>query len=417
MRFRIYYICSVLIALLSQNIPAAEHEPYYIHLKEIELQVSEHNRALATARRATEAGEAAVAIAGTRPNPTVSLNRSGISTARPTTTGNLDTILRIDQPIERGDKRELRLAVANSLLQANRSDELESLREQQLLACQAYFDLKAAEEKVKFGAESAKLDRAILAKAELRLKAGDLSPADVARIRTDVLKVESDAIQSRIELQHSRLVLARLLSLEAEAANLVTADPWLKMGLLPTLTPEIDERPDVVAARQRLDAAERAISLSKAQQVRDVTIGGQIERAPGESNSAMVGFGVSIPLFTGNNYQGEIRRAYIDRDSARDELERVRTAADAEYVQARFDAENLDKRAWTLVEEALPSARKVSAAIQLAFDHGAASVLDVIDARRSLYSIEIDTSNALADAAKARAALAATINHPDSNDK
>ena len=58
-------------------------------------------------------------------------------------------------------------------------------------------------------------------------------------------------------------------------------------------------------------------------------------------------------------------------------------------------------------DEALPAARKAYAAIILAFSHGAASALDVIDARRSLFAVDIDTTNALADAAKARAAWAA----------
>lgn len=375
--------------------------------------VEQRNRALISARRATAAGEAGVDMAGARPNPVVSLNTSGLNSRNTGSGGNLDTTLRIDQPIERGNKRGLRLAVADSLLQANRSDESDSLRQQRLLARLAYFELKAAEEKLRLANESAQLARQILAKADLRLRVGDLSAADVARIRTDTLKIESDAVQAQVDLRRSRLALALLLAMEKEAGRLATADPWPAFSRLAITTPEIEMRPDVTAARQRLEAAERSIQLAKAQQVRDVTLGAQVERAPDDRNRSVYGVGVSVPLFTGYDYRGEIRRAHVDRDSALDELERVRATAAAEFEQFTFEAERMSERARSLQDEALPAARKAHAAVVLAFNHGAASALDVIDARRSLFAIETDTTNALAEAAKARAAWAAATNRPD----
>ncbi|MCH2221198.1 MAG: TolC family protein, partial [Dechloromonas sp.] len=104
-------------------------------LKEVERLVIENNRSLLGARRATAVGEAGIEMAGARPNPVVSLNTSGINGRRPNAgSGSIDTTLRIDQPIERGNKRDLRLSVAEALLQANRSDESDSLRQQTLLA-------------------------------------------------------------------------------------------------------------------------------------------------------------------------------------------------------------------------------------------------------------------------------------------
>jgi cobalt-zinc-cadmium efflux system outer membrane protein len=404
----------LLLALSPCSLPAAEQYALRpLHLGELQQLVSERNRTLLSARRATAAGEAGVDMAAGRPNPVVSFNTSGVNSKHLGNSGKLDSILRIDQPIERGGKRDLRLAVADSLLQANRSDESDSLRQQGLLARQAYFDLKAAEDKARLSSESAQLARQVLAKADLRLKAGDLSPADVARIRTDTLKAASDATQAQIDLRRARLALAQLLAMEDEAQRLVAIDPWPQPQALPDVTPDIELRPDVIAARQRLDAAERAISLAKAQQVRDVTIGAQLERLPDDRSTPMIGLGLSIPLFTGYDFRGEIRRAYVDRDSARDELARIRATAAAEFAQAGYEAERLGERARSLQDEALPSARKAHAAVQLAFTHGAASVLDVIDARRSLYAIETDTANALADAAKARAAWAAALNRPD----
>lgn len=415
MRFKVHFFVFLAVMGLSRLSSAGElPDPGQLRLADVERLVAERNRALIGARRATQAAEAGVDIAGARPNPTLSLNTSGIGTKRPSDSSTLDTVLRIDQPIERGSKRELRLAVAGSLLDASHSDENDTARQQRLLARQAYFDLKAAEDKARLFEESAKLAHQVLAKAELRQKAGDLSPVDVARIRTDTLKAESDSRQAQVDLQRARLALAQLLALEAQALRLGTADPWPRFDPLPAVGPAVEQRPDVVAAHRRLEAAETGIDLAKSQRVRDVTIGAQIERDNSQLQSGnLLGFGVSIPLFTGYDYRGEIRRAHVDRDSAVDDLERIKATAAAEAEQATFEANQLSERARRLQEEALPAARKASAAIQFAFAQGAASVLDVIDARRSLHTVETDTANALADAAKARAAWAAATNRPE----
>ncbi|WP_295004868.1 TolC family protein [uncultured Dechloromonas sp.] len=413
MNTRLSFLLLCLVGL-GNGVLHAEPPALALPLTEVERLVVHNNRSLLAARRATAAGEAGIDMAGARPNPVVSLNTSGINGRRPATgAGNIDTTLRIDQPIERGNKRDLRLSVADALLQANRSDESDSLRQQTLLARQAYFDLKAAEEKSRLSNESAQLAHQVSNKAELRFKAGDLSAADAARIRSDALKADSEATQARIELRRSRLTLAQLLAMENDAPRLASVDPWPAFGPLPTASGDIETRPDVAAARQRLDAAERGIALAKSLQVRDISIGAQVERVPDDRPSTTYGFGVSIPLFTGYDYRGEIRRAHVDRDVAGDELARVRATAAAELEQFAYEAERLGERARSLLEEALPATRKAHAAIVLAFTHGAASALDVIDARRSLFAIETDTTLALADAAKARAAWAAARHRPE----
>ncbi len=411
MRLKSYFPCFALAFCLSGPLAAAGlPDPGQLRLADVERLLGERNRAVTASRRAATAAEAAVTMAAGRPNPTVSLNSSGINARYPGDNGYLDTILRIDQPIERGGKRDLRLGVARALLDASRSDVSDSLRQQRMLARDAYFDLKAAEDRARLSVDSARLAHDVLSKAELRLKAGDLAPADVERIRTDTLRADSDASQAEVDRQRARLALAQLLAMESEAARLATADPWPSLGPLPSIQPDLDARPDVAAARQRLEAAEQAVGLAKSQQVRDVTVGAQFERNNQAPGSNLVGVGVSVPLFTGYDFRGELRQAYVARDSAQDELDRVKAAAAADFSQSTFEAERLGERARRLRDEALPAARKASAAVQFAFSQGAVSALDVIDARRSLHAVEIDTANALADAAKARAAWAAATN-------
>ena len=414
MHLKLSFLCVTLATCISGPLLAAEPPDFgKLRLIEVERLVSERNRPLVASRRATMAAQASVDMAAGRPNPTVSLNTSGINTKHTASSGSLDTILRVDLPIERGGKRQLRLGVAGALLEGSIFDEADSLRQQRLLAFQAYFDLKATEEKERINSESARLAHQVLAKAELRLKAGDLSPADVARILTDTLRADSDASQAAVDHRRTRLVFAQLIAAEAEAPRIATSGPWPDLAPLPSEKATLETRPDVIAAQRRLDAAEKFVDLAKAQQTRDVTIGAQIERNNQNSDANLIGVGVSIPLFTGYDFRGEIHRAYVDRDSAKDELERIKALAIGESSQFIFEAERQSERARHLRDEALPAAHRANAAVQLAFNQGAASVLDVIDARRSLYAVEIDTTNALAEAAKARAAWAAATNRQE----
>src|SRR5512143_2694236 len=415
MRLKYFLPRFVLAFCLSGPLAAAEPPNLgALRLADVRQLLAARNRAVIASHRAAAAAEAGSTVAAGRPNPTVSLNTSGINARHPNDNGSLDTILRIDQPIERGGKRDLRLGVAGALLQASRSDASDSLRQQTLLSRQAYFDLKAAEDKARLNADSAALARQVLGKAELRLKAGDLAPSDVARIRTDTLRADGDARQAEVDRQRARLALAQLLAMESDASRLATADPWPQLGPLPSRQPDLDARPDVVAARHRLEAAEKAVDLARSLQVRDVTVGAQFERNNQiVGSSGLIGVGVSVPLFTGYDFRGEVRQVYLALESARDELERVKAMAAADFSQSAFEAERLSERARHLRDEALPAARKATAAVQFAFSQGAASVLDVIDARRSLHAVEIDTVNALADAAKARAAWAAATNRQE----
>src|SRR5204863_6740517 len=153
-----------------------------LSLTEAEKLLAAHNRELRAARRSVESAQAQRLVAAARPNPTFSINSSEINRnpgigAGPLGQKHIDTVFRIDQPFERGDKRELRLDAASGLQRAAENDSLEVLRQQLAAVRGVYYDLKQAQEKVSVLAESAELFARTLSAAQSRLKAGDLAPA------------------------------------------------------------------------------------------------------------------------------------------------------------------------------------------------------------------------------------------------
>lgn len=372
-------------------------------------RAADMNRDVKAARRAVEAAEAAVDSAGGRPNPTLSLNSTGINVnsgigGGPLGDKRMDTVLRLDQPIERGGKRELRLGQAGAGLDAARADLAEMLRQQRLAVRLAYWDLKVASERIRLTRESADLMRETEAKNELRLAAGDIAPADLERIRIDVLRAAADARQALVDAKRARAALAQLIAAEPQVDRLVAVDPWPDPAGYAVAAGASGERPDIAAAAARLEAARQGRALAETLRTRDVTVGVQYERNPPDGRN-LVGVGIAIPLFTGYDFGGEIRRAYSDQGLAEETLERVRSAAASETDRLREETAAAADRARLYRERILPAAQKSAAAVELAYTHGAAGVLDLLDARRTLRATEIDAVSALGDFAKASASL------------
>ena len=402
--FRCVFI--VAVVALSQALQARD-----VTLAEAEQLLVRNNRELQAARRAVESADAQITIAGARPNATFSINSSGISNdpgigSGPIGQKRMDTVFRIDQPFERGDKRALRLDAASGLQRAARNDSLDMLRQQLAMLQSAYFDTKLAQEKTEVLAETALLFSGTLAAAQRRLKAGDLAPADVAKVQVDYERAQNDARIARAELARAQIALAYLIGADAEASELRVIDPWPAPQPADPAAVEqaIDSRPDVVAARSRVEAAEKLRELARAQRTRDVVLGAQYERFPGSLPINSVGFGFAVPLFTGYDFSGDIQKAEVDRYAALDALARARAVAGNELRRAAGDlnaaAERLERFEGSLIAAANQSAE----ASEFAFSRGAISVLEVLDSRRTLRAVRIEALAARSDYARALAA-------------
>ena len=392
-------------------------------LADAERQFLERNRDLLAARRAVESAGAVVEIAGARPNATLSLNTSSISSnpgigPASITQKRMDTVLRIDQPFERGDKRELRIDAASGLARAAQNDAFDARR--QLLAAMrgAYYDLKHSQERVAVLAEIAELYTRTLQAAQLRLKAGDLAPADVARVQVDQERAQNDLRAARAEVARAQLSLGFMIGEEAGASFLRAIDPWPGIERADALATAraVESRPDVLAAKARLEAAEKLRELSRAQRTRDVTVGAQVERYPSSVPANSIGIGVSIPLFTGNDFAGDIRKAEVDRHAAQDALARARALAENDLRRSASDLNGAADRVERLDGSLLAAARRAAEAAEFAFQRGATSVLEVLDARRTMRAVLLDGLVARAEYAKALAAWRASRESVESMD-
>jgi cobalt-zinc-cadmium efflux system outer membrane protein len=411
-------LAALFLLALSGMVPVAAAPTLLqqLTLRDAEALFSERNRELQMARRAVDSAEADILSANARPNPTLSVN----SAASPTTglgagswrEKRIDTSIGISQVFERGNKRELRTDAARYTAAAVEKDRADVERQQRVQLHATYFDLVLAQDRLRISSETAGLYQKTTDAAERRLKAGDIAPADLARINVDALRAANDARAAQAELERARIALAYMIGAEKEAAQLRAADTWPD-ALPPDPALDMDRalanRADVLAAQERINAAQKNRDLALALRTRDVTAGVQYERFPGDTTNNSVGIAFSVPLFTNYYYQGEIRRAETELLTAEDHLGQVRAQALSEISANRSLLLSSLERVQRFRDVLLAAAQKAADSAEFAYTRGAIGVMDLLDARRQLYATRLEAAAVFSDYAKTLAAWRATL--------
>ena len=369
------------------------------------------NRDLQAAQRALTASLADLRTAGQAPNPTLTVGAGSISPsagigAGPLWRKTLDSSLRYEQLVERGGKPALRRRAAEQLSAAARQDVAEIRRQQSLAVLQALVDVASADARGALLADISTLYAEAQRANERRTARGDLAPIDAQRQAIEATRAQGDVAQARADALRARLALAGLLALEPVAAAL-QVDPAVLDPLLPAqAADDAGQRPDVAAARLRVEAARAAHDLAQAQARPDVTVGLQLDHWPtsaanpvGTGNTVSVTF--SVPLLLRHSFDGELARAVSDSDAAEEALARLLATAQAERARMDNDLRAARARQQLLQTQLAPQAEQVARAAELGYAKGALSLLDVLDARRVLRQTRLDVLAARADAARA----------------
>ncbi|MEK0435090.1 MAG: hypothetical protein RL369_1139 [Pseudomonadota bacterium] len=376
----------------------------------------ERNHDLQLARTTVATARANLLSADAAPNPTLGISTGSIQLSGANRGGALwrkeiDTIVGINQLIERGDKRALRAESARFGLDAANHDLRDVRRQLRLLVAHAYADLHAAQDRVIAAQDGAQLLDTALVAAQIRRDAGDIAGADVERVRVEALRAQNDVTTALETRRRAQQLLAFLLAEPDSAGLLQAADAWPSPDeiALPDRTAilhMIDKRADVLAASARIDRALAGAKLAESLRTRDVAVGVQYEHYPQPGtnpNGNSIGVSVQLPLFTRHYYQGEIGASIAALDAARTQHERVRAVAETEINSAALAIISAAERLRRYRDELIQAAETSARATEYAYQNGAVGVMDLIDARRTLRTTRLDALTAQADFSKALA--------------
>lgn len=364
------------------------------------LQAARQSPDVLAAQRALNAARADVLTANRAPAPTLSAGISSIDLQNGNGSGSFWSEKRIDKSLgldwtwERGNKRALRTEAAERSAKAAQADSQDALLMQQIGAQAAFYELLAAQQRLQavqaIGQSAAQLARS----AQLRLKAGDLSAQDAARTQIEAERARADEQSAALDRQQAAWALSQWTGLPVPAGGwqvqgewpASTADTAQADALLETL---VEQRPDVIAARERVAAAQAALQSAQALRQADPSVGTSFDHFPGTS-TRLLALRISVPLNGWDRFDGEIARALAQEEQSRDLLQKI-------LLQARADLGVL-VQAWQasaqrlkiFEENILPQATKVAAQAETAYSKGGLTLTDLLDARRTLKTTQLE---------------------------
>jgi len=358
------------------------------------------NADLAAARNELQAAEAAVLQAGARPNPALELS---VEDRRRETR---ETTILLSQPVELGGKRSARVQAAEHSRAAAAAELDAKKAEIRAAVITAYFDVLAAQERLRLAEESARIAQRGTDAAARRVTAGKISPVDETRARVAESGVRIELTQARSELVLSRKRLAALWGNPApqfgHAEGQIDALP--ELPLLMELHARRAAAPAVLRARSELDRRQSLAQLESSRRIPDVTISLGVKRSEELArNQAIVGVSIPLPLFDTN--RGNVLEALRRTDKARDELSATEIRLDGDIAQAYERLDVARQEAEALQKEILPGAQSAYDAAVKGFEYGKFGFLDVLDAQRTLLQAKSQYLRALSEAHRARAEI------------
>ena len=402
---------AMLLALLG---PPAGAQVRSLTLADALALAEQRNPALQAQAQSVESVRAGEITAGLRPNPTLQNDTSSATVG-------------VYQELEIGGKRRGRLDSARLATSISRSDLADARRTLIFGVRQAFAGALLAKADLALAQENLASFQKVVDLNRMKLEKGALSGADFLKIELQMLQFQTDLEDATLALRTARATIRGLvggsdLPEEFDVEGDLGASPFEK-GLPELQQLALADRPDLRSAELGRDKAAADVRLAKANSYPDPTmgvsllhtgneIGGPSWFRPffpkGETSNAMgLGVSISIPLF--NRNQGEIARTWSERRRA-DLLVLATRNQVLQDVEAVFAAFERSRDRVRLYEQTYLSRASQSRDIaEFAYNKGALSVLDLLDAERTYRATQLAYRQELAAYVTNRAQLEAAV--------
>ncbi len=302
-------------------------------LSALTLAAFHFNADLQLARAEWQTAAAAVAAAGMRPNPSVTLIPGYNVDAQPGTPRGIPG-MSIDIPIETAGKRRFRLNKTEHLEEAARLKFIDAAWQVRSELRSTLIELTAAQRRLTLLREQLSIQQRVVDLLQQRFtlgaaSAGELSPARVASIRLQLDLAESERRQN-----DARSNLARVLGVPLQALAGVTFDFVLDSALVIDIAQSrrqaLQHRADIAAGLAEYAASEADLQVEIAKQYPDLHLGPAYQWDQGESKWSL-GIGFELPL---NRNRGAIAQAEAQRAESAARFRALETSVIAQIDRA-----------------------------------------------------------------------------------
>ncbi|MGH7207409.1 MAG: TolC family protein [Nitrospiraceae bacterium] len=385
---------------------AAEPSALTYTLDEIITLALERNPAVMSAEGAVRQSQGDRVRAGAYPNPSI-IGSSGRGAIRDPSTGVAITerTVTVEQPLEWPSTRQARQRAAEAGI-AGAHAGVEETRLKIIADVKvAFYQLLLAQRDAELATQNLKTVEAVAQVVKDRVALGEGGQFQVIKANVEVQKARKEVARAVNALQVAQVNLDTLTGKALGKPFRIQGDFTAiqqEQKLESLIAVALTQNPSLRRQRKLIDQAELKVVQEKQSRIPNFTISGTYHREAGDE-AILAGVSVPVPLWY--RRQGEIetalgtqRRSEAEWLQVRNELERAITQHFQEARTAQEQIAVFEQGLLKQAEEALDIAK-------FSFQHGEASLLEVLDAQRVYRQTLLEYAQARSELAIALARL------------
>lgn len=286
-------------------------------------------------------------------------------------------------------------------------------RDAALAATRAFYRVALAQAAVEAARDNHDALTPLVSFSEARVKEGAMPEVEFMRVQVELDRAAADVGLADADLARARAELRSFLQDNSGSAGpldtprvAVLPGPAAGSALAPLgeyLTRAATGRPELQSARARLASTEATLAYQRTLSVREIGATFGMKRTTGQ-NSLIAGFSMAVPLFDRN--QGGVARATAEGRAARQELAASERTVSSEVQGAYAAAQRLSLQVAALRPLFLQRAEQVQRITLAAYQEGGTSLLQVLDASRTLADARLTYARTLFAERESRVDLA-----------
>jgi len=298
---------------------------------------------------------------------------------------------------ERGQKRQHRLQAARDATAVTEAQTLDAERTTLAGVAQQFVAALLAKSNLDFAERLLDSYQHTVGLSQEQNKAGAMSKADLLKIQLQTLQFQTDVTTAKIAWVQALNSLRQAIGFDSvprdyDVTGTLAYDPMM-LQVEDLQARALKSRPDLLAAKRAVAAANSQIGLAKANAKQDLNVTFDYTHVSA-SNLGAFFFQIPLPIF--NRNQGEVARTYFVLTQAKFQ----ESAAEQQVmtdVRNAYESLLSSQEVLELYDNGyLDQARQSREIAEFSYRNGAASLLDYLDAERSYRSTELSYRQALA---------------------
>jgi len=363
-----------------------------------------HNHALAAARTTIQQSQALEITANLRPNPVLSWDAQFLPIFQPSNFSGtyLDNSAQFDLGIgytfERGKKRQHRLQAAKDVTAVTTSQVADNERTLTFNVASQFVGVLLTQSEVDLAEKDLASFQQTVNVTESKYKSGAISEDDLLKMKLQLLQFQMDLSAANLAKVQALASLRQLLGYESVPESYGVEGQLVyqpvKLGEDDLKAMALRQRPDLRAAQQGVTAAQSQFKLAQANGKRDFGAAFNYTHIS-DLNTGSFFFNIQLPIFDRN--QGEIARTRYAVTQSQD-LSSEQSSIVMTDVANSYESLRTSDQVVQLYQSGYLQQAKDSLDIsQYAYQRGAASLLDFLDAERTYRSTQLGYLQSLAD--------------------